>query len=685
MHLKCWKFVVAAVLAVPLLRCAGQTPAGQAGGPAPVQPQRGAPRFATAAEAEAALVELEDRRAFDAGVLSSAAASSDPETRARAAVALGRIGDDRGGALLKALLADRSPEARAMAAFGCQLLGDPGLTPDLLPLLADADVPAAAAAARALGSLARGDAEDAIIAAIPAAKAPEPRASMLLSLWRYSDSASAAVAIKFVNDPDVKVRSAALYTLSRKPIDGSLAALTAALADPDPDAAATAARALGVLGKKDSIAPLAAALDGGRAPLQTNALGALEAILEKNPGAVVAEDRKARILALAGDANPNLAIPALVLLRQFEATDRDVRQRLWSIALTGDGRRRQIAVVSVVAAFKDRAKVVLDAAAEAPDAPLRAVAAESLVFLTTAQARPYRDKLGADKEAVVRLAVLGSLKTSEAVRENRPLVNSALTDSDSGVRAAAVDALGQLSDPSTLPLVADALTRSQADTSPDVAIAAIGFCEKMRSEPAARAILDSAYRQSKPLVARLARRSLLQAFRADRAAYPAPEYRTGRTAADYAALLSEARKPLQARVELARGGEFTIRLAGREAPLTVANFVKLARAKYFDGVSIHRVVPNFVLQDGDPTGTGNGGPGYEIRDELSPLSYERGTVGMALSGPDTGGSQWFVTHSPQPHLNGLYTVFGRVAAGQDVVERVEQWDRILRVTISEGP
>jgi cyclophilin family peptidyl-prolyl cis-trans isomerase len=196
--------------------------------------------------------------------------------------------------------------------------------------------------------------------------------------------------------------------------------------------------------------------------------------------------------------------------------------------------------------------------------------------------------------------------------------------------------------------------------------------------------VDSAYRQSKTLVARLARRSLLQAFRADRAAYPAPEYKTGRTRDDYAALLADARKPLQARVELARGGEFTIRLAGREAPLTVANFVKLAGAKYFDGVAIHRVVPDFVMQDGDPTGTGNGGPGYEIRDELDPLPYERGTVGMALSGPDTGGSQWFVTHSPQPHLNGLYTAFGRVVAGQDVVERVDQGDRILRVTISEA-
>jgi cyclophilin family peptidyl-prolyl cis-trans isomerase len=246
-----------------------------------------------------------------------------------------------------------------------------------------------------------------------------------------------------------------------------------------------------------------------------------------------------------------------------------------------------------------------------------------------------------------------------------------------------VDALGLLSDASILPLVSDALTRSQADSTADVAISVIGVCEKLRTDPAARAIVESAYHQSKTLVARLARRSLIQSFRGDRA-MAAPEYKTGRTAVDYAALLSEARRPLQARVQTARG-EFVIRLAGQDAPLTVANFVKLARAKYFDGVAIHRVVPNFVLQDGDPTGTGNGGPGYEIRDELNPLAYERGTVGMALSGPDTGGSQWFATHSPQPHLNGLYTVFGQVVAGQEVVEGIEQGDLIRTVTVSEAP
>jgi len=679
MRLRSWFLVIAAC---SLLRCAGGT--GSAPSGAPAAPPRGAPRFASAADAEAALVELEDRRAFDAGALSAAASFPDPAVRARAALAVGRIGDDRGAPIVRPLLADKAPEARGMAAFAHQLLADPTSTPDLLPLLSDADTSVSAAAARAVGALGRGDGEDALIAAIPKAPAPEPRASMLQSLWRFADSATAAAALRYATDPDSRVRAAALYALSRKPIESSLGVLTSALADADPYSAALAARALGLLAKKESLGPLAAALGSGKPPLVTNALGALETILEKNPGSGITDERKARILALAGDANPNLAIPALVLLRQFEATDREVRQRLWSIALTGAGRRRQIALVSVVAALRDRAKEALEKAASATDPALRAAAAESLVFLPPASAKPYREKFAADKEPVVRLAVLTGLKTADAVRESRPLVNAALTDPDAGVRAAALEALGELNDSSVLPLVSDALTRSAADASADVAIAAIAVCEKLRSEPAARAIVEAAYRQPKTLVARLARRALLQVFRADRAAFPAPEYKTGRSAADYAALLSEGRKPLQARIETPRG-EFAIRFAGREAPLTVANFVRLARARFFDGVPVHRVVPNFVLQDGDPTGTGNGGPGYEIRDELNPLPYERGTVGMALSGPDTGGSQWFVTHSPQPHLNALYTVFGRVVSGQDVVERIEQGDRITRVTISETP
>ncbi len=132
-------------------------------------------------------------------------------------------------------------------------------------------------------------------------------------------------------------------------------------------------------------------------------------------------------------------------------------------------------------------------------------------------------------------------------------------------------------------------------------------------------------------------------------------------------------------------GSFTIVFDPEEAPLTVDNWVKLARSGYFNGLEVHRVVPNFVMQDGDPRGDGNGGPGWSIRCEVNMLGYDRGAVGMALSGKDTGGSQWFVTHSPQPHLDGGYTVFGLVdEAGMKIVDNIVRGDKILKVTVVGG-
>jgi cyclophilin family peptidyl-prolyl cis-trans isomerase/HEAT repeat protein len=154
------------------------------------------------------------------------------------------------------------------------------------------------------------------------------------------------------------------------------------------------------------------------------------------------------------------------------------------------------------------------------------------------------------------------------------------------------------------------------------------------------------------------------------------------TNADY--LRAVSRKSARA-ILTTEKGTFTIEFFPEDAPLTVDNFIKLARRKYFNGLAIHRVVPNFVMQDGDPRGDGNGGPGWEIRDEINFREYERGAVGMALSGRDTGGSQWFVTHSPQPHLDGGYTVFASVnETDMKIVDNLVRGDKILSVKIIEG-
>ena len=132
-------------------------------------------------------------------------------------------------------------------------------------------------------------------------------------------------------------------------------------------------------------------------------------------------------------------------------------------------------------------------------------------------------------------------------------------------------------------------------------------------------------------------------------------------------------------------GLIELELYPQHAPKTVNNFVFLAREGFYDGVAFHRVIANFVIQGGDPTGTGRGGPGYRFEDETrgNPLRHEKGAISMANAGPNTNGSQFFITHSPQPHLDGKHTVFGKVVVGQDVVDAIQQGDRMIKVDIEE--
>jgi len=132
-------------------------------------------------------------------------------------------------------------------------------------------------------------------------------------------------------------------------------------------------------------------------------------------------------------------------------------------------------------------------------------------------------------------------------------------------------------------------------------------------------------------------------------------------------------------------GDIVLELFPGEAPGTVANFTKLARSGFYDGLTFHRVIPNFMIQGGCPRGDGTGGPGYTIRCETdgNPHKHVRGSLSMAHAGRDTGGSQFFICHSPQPHLDGKHTVFGQVTEGLDVVDRIRMGDHMTSVTITD--
>jgi peptidyl-prolyl cis-trans isomerase B (cyclophilin B) len=149
----------------------------------------------------------------------------------------------------------------------------------------------------------------------------------------------------------------------------------------------------------------------------------------------------------------------------------------------------------------------------------------------------------------------------------------------------------------------------------------------------------------------------------------------------------DATRRYSAVIETSRGS-IVCDLFAQEAPMTVNNFVFLSGQGFYNGTKFHRVIANFMVQGGDPTGTGTGGPGYKFKDEVGPGNiphrHRKGSLSMANAGPNTNGSQFFITHAPQPHLDGKHTVFGQVTQGQEVVDAIKQGDTITNITIVEN-
>jgi peptidyl-prolyl cis-trans isomerase B (cyclophilin B) len=137
----------------------------------------------------------------------------------------------------------------------------------------------------------------------------------------------------------------------------------------------------------------------------------------------------------------------------------------------------------------------------------------------------------------------------------------------------------------------------------------------------------------------------------------------------------------RASLETAKG-TINIQFFDKDAPKTVKNFVELSEKGFYDGLNFHRVIPDFMIQGGCPNGNGTGGPGYTIPCEINANKHLAGSLSMAHRGPNTGGSQFFICHSPQPHLDGVHTVFGKTE-DMDVVNAIRQGDKILKVTIVE--
>jgi HEAT repeat protein/cyclophilin family peptidyl-prolyl cis-trans isomerase len=621
--------------------------------------------------------------------------------RRRAALAVGRIGLAEGVTPLVGVLTDRDPEVRQMAAFGLGLLGDTRARDPLIAALADASPLVQGAAAEALGLLGDSSATDAIgrlaaqvvqsgaLAQPPGddddVRRDTPAAACRLALYALVRLKAypqvAAAMLDQSGQPRVRWWPVA-FALQRLEDKRALPALLTLAKEANPYTRAFAVKGLAALRDPAALPVLMPLLSSGERSVLIETIRALGRIGDPAAAAPLlrfirdaSTDPQVRLESIValGGIHPSLEVPS------------DLHDSLLDLLSDTNPTIRAAALRSLSATDPESFITILSGLDPDPHWSVRAALATALGAMTSDVALPRLEAMLADSDQRVIPAVLESLVKLQSSKAAAILLERLKVD-DPVVRAAAATGLGTLKPPGGAAALAEAYTFGQRDPSYNARAAALGALASY-GLAAAAPVLKTAFADKDWAVRVRAARLMAQldpAAAAEAAAQirPAP---TTLSAEVYATpRLTSPAVSTQAYLETDRG-TIQIELAVLDAPLTVENFVALARRGFFDGLSVHRVVPNFVVQDGDPRGDGEGGPGYSIRDELNQRPYLRGTVGMALDPwPDTGGSQYFIAHSPQPHLDGRYTVFGRVVSGMDVVDRIQQWDVIRRVRIWDG-
>jgi cyclophilin family peptidyl-prolyl cis-trans isomerase/HEAT repeat protein len=615
--------------------------------------------------------------------------------RRRAALSIGRIGDPDGLEPLVLLLADPEPAVRRMAAFALGLLGDEAARPALLLALDDPDPILQGRAAEALGAI--GVVEDA-----------NPVAAMVLRhVVAGALSGVASDELGYPLSPGTEAVRLGVFALGRLRTYEPLARAVLDARGNPVSRWWPIAYAFSVVDDERAAPVLLVLLetDGRLTPsFAARGLGALEfemarpwleRVLEElqRPPAVVVQTIRA-LVALGGTSVP----PMLTQIAGRLGVDPHVQgEALAGLSILPDPGGMgllldllahpapAVRASSLGALARLDAQVFLGALSGLDpdrDWTVRAALATALGELSVEQAQPRLTEMLDDEDVRVLPAVLTAL-VKIGTAGMTPVLEMHLASADMGVRMTAINALTDLGDRSAVPALVAVFEASAEDPTYVVRAAALGALDTL-DPMAARSFLEAALTDSKwPVRVRAA--ELLRARGDDVApvAEPAPRW-TGpdMAAVDRAVILDPPFSPL-AYIETERGN-IEVELAILDAPGTVANFMFLARQRFFDGLSLHRVVPDFVVQGGDPRGDGLGGPRYTIRDEINQRPYLRGTVGMALDWEDTGGSQFFITHAPQPHLDGRYTVFGHVVSGMEIVDQLQQGDRVISVRIWDG-
>ena len=642
----------------------------------------------------APVLAAEDARDFQPELFERALVAPDSVVRRVAAMAAGRIGDLRATPFLVRLLDQPDSTVRVAAAFALGLLRDSAAVEPLADRLTGLPRLDTATAGEAVTAIAKtgGRRASEFFASVLNGKValtqvdPVPaRDQMLLESWRLGPEAPTAALLPFADDTTQGVRWRAIYSLGRLRAPAAATHLIAALRAEDAGTRAAAARALNrdfaVAAKMEPATVsglLGRAVDDDDAGVRVNALRSLASYHDSTRAPSIASrvddpDPNVRVQAAAGLGELPGSIASAALTRVLQGKGGFALRRE---ALLGLARSNPAAFASAAGPWQS-----------SPDWRSRAAAAEGW-GRTGATGTPW---FISDRDG--RVIAAGLQAWADTVKgSDRALVDAArrlLPHADGGVRSVAADILSRAADPTDLAALTAMYSRAARDSFPDASLSALNAIVAIRRRGAGAAtkvdhdFLGTVSRPANYLLRRWAEANWPEAASRWGSPYPIT---TGRTLQDYREV---ARRFLVAPDSVARPhifidteqrGVLEIELAGPAAPLTVANFLRLLDRRFFDGNRWHRVVPNFVVQDGDPRGDGFGGPGGSIRDEINRTRYGfEPMIGMALSGPDTGASQWFITLSPQPHLDGTYTVFGRVVGNISPLSRIVQGDMIRAI------
>lgn len=618
----------------------------------------------------------EDGRVTGNGKLFKYLASSSPLIRLRTVQVIGRIQDPQDVPPILPLLKDTDEQVVRETVFALGQLGSAEAVPALLELNKTALPETQELVAEAFGKIGGREAVDALQEMLHAFQ-PGVRAAAVEGLSRAADPSSSHALLVALHDGDPEVVWRAVYALEKVESPRTENAVIPFLGNESAVVRAYAARTLGKKKSKNAVDPLLRKLGDGDPAVAINSINALGQILENSKNSDVVGPLGTLLLKHPDHHVRRSAAAALGSVGNKNAKDCLAQ----SILDKSVGVRVESYKAIAKALGKDATQFISNGTNDG-ERLVRAAAIES--YGIAGDENTIDDLIATaakDKDPMIRAAAVRGLAHFRAPRAATALVEK-LDDQDWVVATEAVTALGELDVKSAVPTLIATYVKRRERVDVDIRLEILAVLKKMRAaqglELAGEALQDPDRR------IRVAAKEMLEELAA-----PIPEMKGDRQ-------LYEERFAPKRKTDLAppfgtkraviktSHGNIEIELFGDDATQTAATFIKLAQSGFYDGLTFNRVVPNFVVQGGCPRGDGWGDPGYTIRAEVNTHRYERGYIGIADSGKDTGGSQFFITHSQQPHLNGRYTVFGRVTKGMEVVDKIDQGDT-FEIEIDSGP